>query len=285
MERKILNVDGRAVGWYDAGTATAEDAPVVLWHHGTPNIGEPPEPLFDVARELGVRLIGLDRPGYGGSDDAGPRAVADVASLAAAVADAAGAHRFGVMGHSGGGPHALATAALLPDRLTGVVVIAGIGPLVAPTAGEGSLGTSWWDGMHAAGAAELTAALQGGDALADLLESNEYDPAMFTEKDLEALDGSWRWFQRIAAAGVEHGFAGIVADDVAYVQPWGFRVADVKAPTLVLQGDEDRIVPVHHGRWIASAIPGAEYQERPGDGHLSVMDGAADALRWLGGKS
>ncbi len=280
MERLTLTVDGREVGWYDSGTG-GDDALAVLWHHGSPNIGEPPEPLFSRADELGLRLLGLDRPGYGSSEGVAGRSVADVAPLAAAVADAVDASRFAVMGHSGGGPHALACAALLPSRVVACVSFAGLAPFVAPGEGPSGLGTSWWDGMHGVGIAELKAALKGGEALEELLSSQEWDPTSFTDADLEALDGRWSWYQRISAAGVETGLGGFVADDLAFVAPWGFSVADVTAPTRIVQGDQDRIVPVQHGRWLAEAIPDVDYQERTGAGHLTAMDAAFEALDWI----
>ncbi|WP_062202693.1 alpha/beta fold hydrolase [Demequina salsinemoris] len=282
MDRLTLELDGRTVGWYDSGTG-GDDALAVIWHHGTPNIGEPPEPLFSLADELGVRLLGVDRPGYGASEGVVGRSVADIAPLAAAVADEVGAERFAVMGHSGGGPHALACAALLPSRVVAAVTFAGVAPLVAPGDGPAGLGMSWWDGMHSVGTAELKAALQGGEALEELLASEEWDPSTFTDRDLEALDGRWSWFTRIAALGVEHGRAGFVADDLAFVRPWGFSVTDVTAPTRIVQGGDDRIVPVRHGRWLGEGVPEADYQERPGDGHLTVVDAAFDALRWVSG--
>src|SRR5690348_10553915 len=89
---------------YDTGARSADDV-VVVWHHGTPNIGAPPAPLFDVSVELGVRWVGFDRPGYGGSTNVPGRTVAVAAECAAAVADALDVGRFAVMSHSGGGPH------------------------------------------------------------------------------------------------------------------------------------------------------------------------------------
>lgn len=107
---------------------TGGDGFPVVWHHGTGNTGEPPRPLLAAAARLGLRLVGFDRPGYGGSSAFPGRSVADVAGLAAAVADHVGSTRFAVMGHSGGGPHALACAALRPDRVTAVVAVSGPAP-------------------------------------------------------------------------------------------------------------------------------------------------------------
>lgn len=113
---------------------------VVMWHHGTPNIGTPPAPLFAAAERLGVRFVAYDRPGYGGSAPRPDRDIASAATDAAAVADALGVGEFAVLGHSGGGPHALACAALLPGRVTAAVAIAGLAPY--PPAGPASGGAA-----------------------------------------------------------------------------------------------------------------------------------------------
>ncbi len=272
MESRALDCDGRALRWYSVG---ADDAPVtVFWHHGTPNIGEPPAPLLKPAADRGIRFLALDRPGYGGSERVLHRSVADVVEDVTRVADAAGVWDFVVMGHSGGGPHALACAALMPGRVTAAATVAGLAPLT-------SLKQHWWEGMAPAGLGELRAALKGANALRELLENSDYDPEMFTPSDHRALEGEWDWFNEIAAAGVAHGLDGMVLDDLAYVQPWGYRVDAIKVPALVVQGSDDRVVPVQHGRWLAETIPGAEYRELEGEGHLSVMRAGVDVLDWL----
>jgi pimeloyl-ACP methyl ester carboxylesterase len=114
-ERDVRLDDGRTLRVYDRGADTA-DAFTVVWHHGSPQTGAPLEPLLAAAARRGIRLVSYARPRYGGSS---PNAGRDVASAAADVAqltDALGVARFAVMGASGGGPHALACAALLPGR-------------------------------------------------------------------------------------------------------------------------------------------------------------------------
>ena len=114
--------DGHVLHVYDtgdlgAGGATDVEPLVVVWHHGTPNIGAPPRPLFEAAARLGIRWVSYDRPGYGGSTPRPGRDVASAARDVAAVADHLGVGSFAVMGHSGGGTHALASGALLGDRV------------------------------------------------------------------------------------------------------------------------------------------------------------------------
>ncbi len=263
------------VRWRESGDP---QAPVTaIWHHGTPGIGAPPGPLLDASEQRGIRWLSFDRPGYGGTTPSDAWNVVDAAAMANSVADAAGAGSFAVVGHSGGGPHALACAALLGDRVTAAVSIAGLAPYDAA-------GLEWFAGMYDGGAAELRSAVTGADALRAFVEDLEYDPLMFTAADLEALEGEWSSFNGLAAAGVAEGLGGVVADNLSYVRPWGFDVAGVAAPSLLLHGSDDRVVPVAHSRWLAEHIPDVEFWERPGDGHVSVMNGVFDALDWLGAR-
>jgi len=142
--------DGRTLHVYD--TAGEDGRLAVLWHHGTPNLGPPPEPLFPAA---------------------------DVA----VIADALKIGRFAVMGHSGGSNHALASGALLPARVLGAVCMSGLAPLHAE-------GLDWFAGMANAGAAELSAAIRGRAALVDHLSTTDFDPEQFTPADHAALAGA-----------------------------------------------------------------------------------------------
>lgn len=270
----VLN-DGRTLHAYD--TESVGDL-VVFWHHGTPNVGSPPAPLFAAADRLGIRWVSYDRPGYGGSSPHAGRTIASAASDVAAVADALGFERFAVMGHSGGGPHALACAALLPERVLGVVTGAALAPFEAE-------GLHWFAGMIDSGRAALLAAGEGREAKARFEAFGvEYDPE-FTPADMAALGGDWGWLGTVAGRGLESGPYGQIDDDIAYITPWGCDPADIVAPTLLLHGGLDRIVPAAHGEWLARHIPGAELRLSPGDGHISVLTGAVAALEWLAERS
>lgn len=274
-EFDLQTADGRTLHAYD--TEGSGDF-VVFWHHGTPNVGSPPEPLFAAADRLGMHWVSYDRPGYGGSTPHPGRSVGSGASDLSAVADALGIDRFAVMGPSGGGPHALACAALLPERILGVVTGAALAPFDAE-------GLDWFAGMIDSGRAALRAAVEGRDAKARFEASGtEYDPE-FTPEDLAALDGDWGWLGTVAGRGLESGPYGQIDDDIAYVTPWGCDPADIIPPTLLLHGGADRIVPAAHGEWLARHIPGAELRLSPGDGHISVLTGAVAALEWLAERS
>jgi pimeloyl-ACP methyl ester carboxylesterase len=266
--------DGRTVHVYDTGRDEADGRLVVFWHHGTPNVGAPPEPLFPAADRLGIRWVSYDRPGYGGSTRDPGRGLGSVAADVARIADAKGIDKFAVMGHSGGGSHALACGALLPDRILGVVCMAGLAPF-------GADGLDWFAGMCDSGVASLRAAACGRAAKERYEASGaEYDPE-FTPADLAALSGAWSWLGGVVGPAMAGGPGGLIDDDLAYVAPWGVDPATLVAPTLVLHGDQDRVVPSSHGAWLARSCPSAQLRLCPGDGHISVLNSGTAALDWL----
>ncbi|MGW5344462.1 alpha/beta fold hydrolase [Streptomyces sp. HUAS TT3] len=269
--------DGRTLHVYDTGAparAPGGERLAVVWHHGTPNIGVPPVPLFPAAERLGIRWVSYDRPGYGGSTPRPGRDVASAAADVAAVTEALGIDRFAVMGHSGGGPHALACGALLADRVLAVVCGAGLAPF-------GAEGLDWYAGMTESGAASLRAAAAGRAAKERYEANAAYDPEMFTPEDHAALVGDWSWFGDVVGPAVEAGPGGLIDDDLAFVAPWGADPARVLAPVLFLHGARDRIVPSSHGRWLAGRCPSAELRLSPADGHISVLGAGPAALEWL----
>ena len=266
--------DGRTLHAYDTGADDADGRLAVFWHHGSPNIGAPPEPLFSVADRLGMRWVSYDRPGYGGSTPRQDRDVASAAGDASAVADALGIERFALMGHSGGGSHALACAALLRERVLGVVVVAGMAPFDAE-------GLEWFEGFGPAGVAELRAAAAGRAALEKHLAEFDDEPE-FTPEDEAALAGEWSWFIDVVDSALAGGMGGFIDDDLACVGALGFDPADVIAPTLLLHGGRDRVVPSSNSEWLACHCLPAELQLYPEDGHISVLNsGAAAAMGWL----
>ncbi len=274
-ELEVRLPDGRVLHAYDAGgSGDAASKLAVFWHHGTPNIGAPPEPLFATAERLGIRWMSYDRPGYGGSTPHADRDVASAAGDVSAVADALGIDRFAVMGHSGGGPHALACAALLPERVVGVVSVAGLAPF-------GAEGLDWFAGMTASGVASLSAALEGRAAKEAHEQSGVvYDPE-FMPADLDALAGEWSWLGSVVTPAVAAGPGGLIADDLAYVSPWGFDAAHIACPALFVHGGKDRVVPCAHSEWLAKRCRSAELRLSPEDGHISILRSAPAALEWL----
>ena len=263
--------DGRSLRVYDSGPVTDRGELAVFWHHGTSQLGTPPAPLGPVADQLGIRWVSYDRPSYGGSSEQPGRDVAGSAADVAAVLDRLGIDRFAALGTSGGGPSALACAALLPERVVAVACLAGLAPFE-------SAGLDWFAGMAADGEQELRLAVAGRPALEKHFETAEFDPElMFTPSDRAVLDAEWAWLGSNGDGGID----GIIDDDLAYVKPWGFELDQVQAPVLLLHGEDDRIVPSAHSRWLARQLPQAHLSLQPGEGHVSILTHGRTALEWL----
>ena len=266
----VAGPDGRVLVAHDSGLA--DPVLTLVWHTGSPQTGALLPPLLTAAGERRIRVVSYGRPSYGGSTPNPGRDVASAATDVGAIADALGVDRFATMGASGGGPHALACAALLGDRVTGAVTIAGVAPYTQEF--------DWFAEMRSPGG--LRSALEGGRAgRAAFAETDEFDPEQFVEPDRAALDGAWSPLGEDSQRASQDGPDGLIDDDCAFVIPWGFDLEAIRVPVLVLQGGRDRVIPQAHGEHLARHIPGAELQLRPGDGHVSVLLAVPAALDWL----
>jgi pimeloyl-ACP methyl ester carboxylesterase len=262
-------------------TTTPDDAPVAVDLHGTPSWGRPAGTTRAAASARGVRLVAPTRAGYSTSSPAPGRDVAAVAADVSAVLDALGVGRVVVMGTSGGGPHALATAALLGDRVAAVASIAGVGPY-------GADGLDFLAGMGQDNIDEFGAALTGEGPLRSYLEDQRAGLADLTPEllaqswasllppvDVAIVTGSplagelMESLERALAPGIE----GWLEDDLAFCADWGFSLDDLRCPVSVWQGGVDLMVPAAHGAWLAQRIPGARAHLLPEEGHLSIAVG------------
>lgn len=255
----------------------------VIFHHGTPSRGR----IYAPWEEDGVRLIGFDRSGYGDAPRRPGRSIADVVEEVVAVADAHGCDRFATWGISGGGPHALACAALLPDRVTACAAIGSPAPREAE-------GLDWYAGYGEGNITEFQAAEHGEAALRALVEKDDAadeaaGPAglrdalasLTSAVDAAVLDGpllDYLWGIMRGPAVVD----GWVDDDLAFVRPWGFDLGSIGVPVLIRHGEQDCFVPPAHARWLAEQIPGAELQLTGDDGHLTLYEhGISGVHDWL----
>ncbi|HKH08935.1 MAG TPA: alpha/beta hydrolase [Agromyces sp.] len=272
---KVDELDVRIAGGvlhaYDTGAADASAPFALVWHHGSPQTGAPLEPMLAMAAARGIRLISYGRPGYGGSTPRPDRDVASAAADVAAIADALGVERIAVMGASGGGPHALACAALLPERVVGAVTLASIAPYTDDF--------DWFAGMTSPGA--LRAAREGREARERFAETEEFDPEQFLPADWAALEERWSSLGADVGRSETFGPGGLIDDDVAFASPWGFELEAIRPPVLLVQGEHDRVVPSKHASWMLSRIRRAQLWMRLDDGHVSVLDVVPDAMDWL----
>jgi pimeloyl-ACP methyl ester carboxylesterase len=240
--------------------------------------------MVEAAARRGLRTIVYSRPGYGESTAQPGRSVADAAADAVAVLDALDAGRFVTIGTSGGGPHALACAALLPDRCAAAASVAGVAPFAAD-------GLDWMAGMGRENVEEFSAAAAGVEALTLFLAKQaevlatvrgtdvaEAFGGLVPEVDRRALTGEFAEF--VAASfrrAVVGGIAGWRDDDLAIVRDWGFRPG-AGAPVAIWQGGQDLMVPYAHGEWLAAHIPGARVHLLPDEGHLSLHISTLDEI-------
>lgn len=262
----------------------ARDRPFVF-HGGTPSAVVANPLMAAAAQHAGLRLVTYSRPGYAGSTPAPGRSVAAAAADVAAILDALDDEHFVTMGWSGGGPHALACAALLANRCLAAATVAGVAPYDA-------VGLDWMDGMAAENVEEFSAAIAGTARLRPLLETYAAGLAdlqgpevaaalgtLVSDVDKAVLTGK---FAEISAASLRRsistGIEGWHDDDLAFAKPWGFELATIRPPVALWQGDQDRMVPFAHGRWLAQHIPGVRAHLQPGEGHLSLGVRALDRI-------
>ena len=235
-------------------------------------------PLTHALDERGWQLVAYARPGYAGSSRHDGRSVADAAGDVAAILDRLGIDRFLTAGWSGGGPHALACAALLPERCEAAAIIAGVAPYDAE-------GLDFLAGMGPENVEEFGAAATSPDALEAFLGAalaghrdvtgEQLGAALgglVSDVDRAALSGDFAdAVARLVRRGVSAGIEGWRDDDLAFAKPWGFDVAATAAPVSVWHGAQDRMVPFAHGRWLAAHVPGARAHLYDDEGHISLV--------------
>jgi pimeloyl-ACP methyl ester carboxylesterase len=272
--RLIATPDGRQL---EVELRGPESGAVVLFHHGTPAAGNVPDDRVHAGAERGLRHVAYSRPGYAGSDRLAGRTVADCATDVATIADALGIERFYTLGHSGGGPHALACAALLEDRVIAAATIASIAPRVDD-------GLDWLDGMGEVNLEEFAAVDAGADELLAFLENTRSEFAVATSEQLSAAFGdllsdvdrdafSGDFAEFLAAntkSALRPGVWGWFDDDVACLGDWAFDRGAISRPVTIWQGRHDRFVPFAHGEWLANHVNGARAELREDGGHLSL---------------
>lgn len=236
---------------------------------------------------MGVRLIAFDRPGYGKSDRNPGRRVADGAADVCEVADALGLDRFAVLGRSGGGPHALACAALLPDRVTRVAVLVGLSETAHDSVGR------WSKQMAGFNRRAYLAAERGTNAVTAGLAAERFrrDPTLLIHELYAELTESDRWvlgdmgIRRLLvsswAEGIRRSADGWVDDLLAFVTPWGFDPGEIATPTLVWHGADDRFSPVGHAQALGERIPGCQVVIQPGRGHFAALKVMPDVISLL----
>ncbi|MBS2963243.1 alpha/beta hydrolase [Actinocrinis puniceicyclus] len=285
MTQALITKDGRRLTVEQWGDPRGH--PVFLLH-GTPGSRVGPRPRGAVLYRRGIRLLAYDRPGYGGSDRHAGRAVADAAADVEAVADALGVERFAVVGRSGGGPHALACAALLPHRVTRAAVLVGIAP-------RNAAGLEWHAGMTPANRHAYAIADTGADRLAEWYEvkaaaarANPASMLDFLDPQLPEADrrvvsdfGIKSMLASNFAEAFRESAAGWTDDTLAFIAPWGFDLSQIEAPVLLWHGTQDVFAPIGHSRWLAERIRHVAFIASHGAAHFGAVAVLPRVLSWL----
>lgn len=285
VEGTVTVAAGRRYGFAEFGPA---DGRPIVWMHGTPGARRQiPEDARVAAAELGLRIVGIDRPGVGASSAHLHDGLLDVAAEIGEVSEQLGLHRFAMIGLSGGGPYVLACCALFPDR----VAVAGILGGMAPTEGDGRAEGGVINQLS--GLAPLVARLRiplsimltaGLWALRPVASpvfdlyarmSPEGDRRVFERPEIKAM------FLDDLLRGSRTGLAALFYDFVLISRPWGFSPSEITVPVRWWHGDADNLVPLEHGRLMVSLIPDAELFVRPGESHLGGLGAAEEVLATL----
>jgi len=275
VDRTVQTPDGRTLAVEEAGDPNGHP---VLVHEGTPNSRHLYPPAAIDAAVRGLRLISYDRPGYGGSTPQPGRSVADCAADVRAICAELGISRLAMWGISGGGPHVLACAALLPDLVTAAASLASPAPLDAE-------GLDWFAGMGALNADDTRLFLRDRQAARAKLDADREEvlgasPAdlvsglktLLSPTDAAALnDGLAEFLVYCDHEGLAPGNEGWWDDGVAHSSPWGFELSAISVPVLLMHGRQDQFVPFGHGEWLAEHIPGVDARLFDHDGHLTLL--------------
>jgi pimeloyl-ACP methyl ester carboxylesterase len=290
IEHRIRTRDGRTLAvaeWGDPGGVP------LFALHGTPGgrVAFWQDPTI-YARH-GLRRFTLDRPGYGESTRLPGRRVADIVPDIFAITDGLGIGSFAITGGSGGGPHALACAALLPERVLRCLADVCVAPIDAE-------GLDWMAGQTKGNVEEFEAARRGEAEIRPIAESGSAAMlAAFDSGDSDFLGGDYEMPDEDRAqmakhlgliatqlrAGLEHGVDGWVDDDIALTRPWGFDLAGIRVPVLLTYGRNDTLVPAAHGDWLADHIPNVVTRVNEDTGHIGDDNDIERDMAWLAGSA
>lgn len=286
MQRTARTPDGRTLAIEEGGDPRGRP---VLVHGGTPNSRHLYPPTAADAAARGLRLISYDRPGYGDSTPQPGRSVADCAADVRTICAQLGIDSLATWGISGGGPHVLACAALLPDLVTAAASLASLAPV-------GAEGLDWLADMGQENADDFQLFARDREAARAKLESDrektlaasgaamaELMPSLLSPTDAAVLKDELAEFLMYSTReGLAPSGEGWWEDAVAHASPWGFELSAISVPVLLMHGQQDQFVPFGHGQWLAAHIPGVEARLLDHDGHLTLLENRIGEVHaWL----
>jgi pimeloyl-ACP methyl ester carboxylesterase len=272
--RQLQLEDGRWLGYMDYGDPAGQ--PVLLFP-GVPGSRLQGHPDRSIAGALGVRLIGVDRPGYGLSDDKCGRTLLDWPDDVVALADYLGLERFSVLSISGGGAYAAACAWKIPERLAAVSLVSAMGPADASQAIANMprlnrlmlMLAKWSEALVSLPAAVLVALARHRPAwFLAVLNAHlpAVDRATYVRPEVQTA------IRVDIAEAFRAGGQGAVRDIVLLANPWGFGLHEIRVPVQLWHGEQDATVPVPIGQALAAALPHCQAHFVPDAGHFLIMD-------------
>ncbi len=273
--RDLVLRDGRNLTYLEAGDPNGR--PVFVLHATLGSKLIYSQHAADAARR-GIRLIGHDRAGYGGSTARPGRTILDEALDVRELADALGLEQFAVWGNSTGGSLTLACASALSGRVVAVASLAGVAPYPAD-------GLDWFAGVDPAVVSDFQFYQREPVAwrlkmARDVKETRGLTSSQYSESLSSSSSGAERAIltpELLAFAygqmqdGLSGGPAGFIDDYIAGVTPWGFDFPTIRVPVQLWHGTDDPMVPLSHARWLAAQLPGADIHVEPGEGHISLF--------------
>jgi pimeloyl-ACP methyl ester carboxylesterase len=283
-QHRVTVADGREL---DVAVYGSPEGPAVVLQHGTPGSAIVLPALDEAAAPRGLRVVAPTRAGYGSSTRDEGRDVAAVADDIARTLDALGIVRFTTVGWSGGGPHALACAALLPERCAAAISLAGVAPYRPDE-------FDWTAGMAEENVHEFTLSLKGGPEYDESLASSREAMLSLTFGDPPSMRDLFGGLasdvdnalgpdavvaiHEVLCRGLAEGYGGWLDDDQAMLAPWGFDVEAIEVPVGIWDAAHDNMVPTTHGAWLAANVRGAVARHFPDDGHLTIGLAHSDEL-------
>jgi pimeloyl-ACP methyl ester carboxylesterase len=284
-EEEIVLADGRTL---EVATMGDPSGATIFFHHGTPGSTRTVKSLEALSDFGDFFVVTTSRPGYGQSSRREGRSIASVIGDLDAALTYFEREEYVALGWSGGGPHALASAALDP-RCRSAVTLASVAPA--------DVDFDWTEGMGPGNVEEFALAKEGGPAYEELMAATgdfigtanrdnivEILEGYLSEPDREALvnDDARELFVEGMRYGFVNGWRGYFDDNVAMMAPWGFEVSDIRVPVHLFYGDDDLMVPAPHGQWLGEHVANATVAHHPAEGHLSIfmnhLDEVASAL-------
>lgn len=280
----VRHHDGRAVHARVIGAPSFEH--VVFYSHGFPASRLEAVLAHGIGRELGLTIVALDRPGFGGSDWYRERRLEHWAHDVALIADHFGVQRFAVLGVSGGAPTAIAAAGELLERVTSLSIVSGVAPTYYPKALEGMnianrallrLGRTM-PGLGRCAVSAIAALWRTNPIVAQL-----WFRALLPEPDLRICRRPkvTKIMSLAIREGLKQGTRGAVTDFELLISDWRPLLERVRVPSYVWHGDADTYVPLVMGEALAENIQGCIFRKVEGGGHFMIVDRLRDILETI----